>query len=122
MSSFTKPLKGEILDDGTMKLSEPFAFYESEDTSKIVNVPAGFITDFASVPQIFQCFISPIGKHSKPAVLHDYLCAQAHLGYNTRKYADKIFLESMEVKNVKFLTKWTLYLSVRLFAIFKGYK
>src|SRR5437868_748210 len=36
-------------------------------------VPAGFVTDFASIPRAFWSGMSPHGQYSRAAVLHDYL-------------------------------------------------
>ena len=47
--------------------------YKIERTGQRIIVPAGFVTDFASVPQVAQSIISVLGKHSVPAVVHDYL-------------------------------------------------
>jgi hypothetical protein len=36
-------------------------------------VPAGFVTDGASVPVLFRSFISPTGKIFPAAIIHDFL-------------------------------------------------
>lgn len=39
-----------------------------------ITIPAGFVTDFASVPQLLWSFgLGPNGRHSGAAVVHDYL-------------------------------------------------
>ena len=38
-----------------------------------VTVPAGFVTDFASIPQALQSIIRANGPYILPAVVHDYL-------------------------------------------------
>ncbi len=47
--------------------------YEVKRTGKIIVVPSGFVTDFASVPWYGRWFINVLGKHSIPAIVHDYL-------------------------------------------------
>lgn len=121
MSSFTKPLKGEILDNGCIVLTESFEWYDSE-TKAITKVPKGFVSDFASVPQILQFLIPKIGKYSKPAVLHDFLCEEFKLGNNTRKFADDTFMEAMKVKGVNWFQRGIIYAGVRLFAFIMRYK
>lgn len=118
MSSFTSPLRGEILDNGNIKLISSFEYYLVSNPNYIVRVPAGYESDFASVPQIFQWAVPKIGRHSKPAVLHDYLCCMWKRGLNTRKFADKVFLEAMTVKEVNFFTKYLAYFAVRSYSIF----
>lgn len=124
MSSFTSPLKCEVLDNGNIETLEPFEYYTilPNGEKEYIKVPAHFVSDFASIPQIFQMVISKTGNHSKPAVLHDFLCEEFHKGKITRKYADKIFLEAMGVKKVSKFKKYLIYFSVRFYAWIKGYK
>ncbi|MEM9213525.1 MAG: DUF1353 domain-containing protein [Cyanobacteria bacterium P01_F01_bin.150] len=59
------------------ELIEPFNHYVGHDGSDdVISVPAGFQTDFASVPCVFWPILPPVGRYSKAAVIHDYLCAQ----------------------------------------------
>jgi len=125
MSNFTKPLIVTPLPDGkSWELVEPFEYYideEKPDGEKIV-VPAGFRTDFASIPRFAWSIIgSPWGKYGKAAVIHDY-CYYKTL--YTRKKCDKIFLEAMKVLGVGWLKRRTMWLAVRLFAgsVFVKYK
>ncbi len=115
MSSFTSPLKIEPVDDNMTKwkLLEPFEFYIDEEGRRIYyKVPAGFITDFASVPKIFWNILPPWGKYGKAAVLHDYLYRTKLV---SRKKADEIFLLSMKVLKVSFCKRYLMYLAVRIF-------
>jgi len=38
-----------------------------------VVVPAGFVTDFASIPRAFWSLYRPDGEYTYPAIVHDYL-------------------------------------------------
>jgi hypothetical protein len=97
-------------DGRRFKLSQPF-FYQTDvnprdfgyDTKGIridnnnnfwIDIPAGFVTDFASVPQIFWSIIPPTGTKTRAAVIHDYLYTAHPQG---RPWADKVFLEAMKV-------------------------
>ena len=73
-------------------------------------IPAGFITDGASVPRGLWNLFPPFGKYNKASLLHDYLY---QFGTMTRAQADWCFLEAMKVLGVGFLTRWAMYLSVR---------
>lgn len=73
-------------------------------------IPAGFITDGASVPRGLWNLFPPFGKYNKAALLHDYLY---QFGTMTRAQADWVFLEAMKELGVGFLTRWAMYLSVR---------
>lgn len=77
-----------------------------------VTVPAGFITDLASVPRIFWAVFPPFGKYTRAATLHDWLYRSS---VTSRAVADAIFLEAMEADGVSFATRAILYSAVRLF-------
>jgi len=70
MSSFTNELKVKPTEDGKMWiLLEDFEYYLGDlDSGVSIKVPAGFITDFASVPQFLWWILPPFGKYTKPAV------------------------------------------------------
>lgn len=118
MSSFTSPLKGEILDNGNLLITQEFDYYREENNAEVIKVPCGFESDFASVPFLFRVFVSPIGRHSKPAVLHDYLCERYHQGIVSRDYCDEVFLEAMKVKGVSTYHRVVLYTGVRIYAYY----
>lgn len=118
MSSFMTPLKGEILDNGNLLISEEFDYYREKDKDEVIKVPCGFQSDFASVPFLFRVFVSPIGRHSKPAVLHDFLCERYHQGIVSRDYCDEVFLEAMKVKGVSTYHRIVLYGGVRIYACY----
>lgn len=112
MSSFTSPLIVEYLNEGKWRLSRTFEY--RTESGKIIRVPGGFTTDFASIPWIFWSILSPYGKHGKAAVVHDYLY-YINKEY-TRKQADDIFKEAMGVLGVNWLVKGIIYNAVRWFA------
>ena len=76
MSTFTTPLIVTPLDDGQRwRLIESFSYHVGDYPSRdIITVPAGYITDFASVPRLFWRLLPPWGTYGKAAVVHDYLC------------------------------------------------
>ena len=53
-----------------------------------VRVPAGFVTDFASIPRIFWSVLRPDGLYSYAAIVHDFLYWEQPV---TRSAADDIF-------------------------------
>ena len=73
-------------------------------------VPAGFVTDFASVPRAFWSGMSPHGQYSRAAVLHDYLYWTQTC---TRAQADRLFLLMMKQSGVSRADQQTIYRSVR---------
>ncbi len=120
MSSFLTPLVVTPLDDGiNWQVDKPFEYrIGGEMSSEVITVPVGFITDFASIPQIFWNILPPWGTYGKAAVIHDMLYkSQGLVGkYSyTRKQCDLIFLEAMIVLNVSKFKRWLIYYAVRWF-------
>jgi len=114
MSEFTTPLVVELIGNDEWSVYEKFEYHVGTYPSKeIIGVPKGFHTDFASVPRIFWNIISPIDKHGKAAVLHDYLYSIQYK--NNRKLCDNIFKEAMGILGVKKWKIFVMYWAVRLF-------
>ena len=115
MSSFTEPLVVKHLDGSRWELMEKFIYFiGAEDSDEFVRVPKGFITDFASIPRLFWTLIGPpTGRYGKSAVIHDFLYDTQPV---TRKKADLIFYEAMQVLKVPFYKRWLMYHAVRTFA------
>ena len=78
-----------------------------------VVVPAGFETDFASVPRFFTRLFPTTGEWSKPAILHDWLYVSAQ--GCSRFMADALFREAMIQEGVPFWRAWLMWLAVRTF-------
>lgn len=105
---FSGPLDLRAHEPGEWVVLNPM-FYLSLD-GRSYGIPAGFITDLASIPAIFRPAINTNGLSRKPAVLHDArYCAKA----GTRKEADDLFLEALERCGVGFSQRWAMYLAVR---------
>ena len=120
MSQFTEPLIVELVGKNRWKLTKSFEYHVGKYPSEeIIEVPKGFSTDFASVPRIFWWIISPIDKHAKAAVVHDY-CYNIH--YDTKDRCDDIFAEGMKVLGVKEWKIVCMYWAVLLFAWLSWYK
>lgn len=76
-----------------------------------VTVPAGFKTDFASVPRVFRFIVTGHDLTRKAAVIHDYLYQS---GLGRRKTADKIFLMAMDESGVPAWKRYAMYYAVRV--------
>lgn len=116
MSSFTEPLVVELVGKNEWSVYKEFIYIREPypDGPKII-VPAGFGTDFASVPRIFWVFISPVDKHGKAAVLHDYMYRKEIF---PRHQCDYIFKEAMSVTGVSGWKRFLIYWNVRIFGFF----
>ena len=117
MSSFTDHLLLEDLGDEHFELLQRFRYRVGDESSnEIIDVPRGFITDFASVPRLFWNVIPPYGKHGKAAVVHDYLYGTNGLyGRYSRARCDAIFLEAMAVLGVGVIRRQIMFRAVRAF-------
>lgn len=115
MSTFTTPLQLEYLDGRTWKLLADFDF-ASETLERMVRVPAGFVTDFASIPRPLWALLPPTGRYGKAAVIHDDLYRSPHMVRPavTRLQADRTLREGMEALGVTWLVRQVIYLGVRL--------
>ena len=114
MSSFTKPLTVTKIDSRLWKVERSFEYYVgSEDSKEVVEVPKGFITDFASVPRPFWIIFPQDGPYTQASVLHDYLYFKPMY---TRYKTDYIFYEAMGVLGVPQWTRSIMHTSVRMVA------
>jgi hypothetical protein len=77
----------------------------------LYSVPVGFVTDFASVPQLFQNIFPREGSYTVASAFHDYCYATACV---TRKEADDIFLQGMKDLGTSFFVRYSIYLGVRI--------
>lgn len=113
MSSFTTPADLRMLDDYRWQVLAPFEYYVgSYPSDTVICVPAGTVTDLATVPRLLWAFFPPHGRYAKAAIIHDYLYERA---IGSKASADRTFLEAMTVLGVPRLTRAVMYWSVRLF-------
>lgn len=82
-----------------------------QERYKAVNVPRGFVTDFASIPRAFWSALRPDGEYAYAAVVHDYLYWTQT---RSRDEADDIFKMAMEDFDVGTGTVGTIYNAVRV--------
>jgi hypothetical protein len=56
-------------------------------------IPAGYVTDFASVPQALWSVLPPIGWHNLAALVHDYLYDNRYRNGELGEYAGRLFAD-----------------------------
>lgn len=113
MSSFTTPVDLRMLDDYRWELLAAFEYHVGDYPSEtVIRVPAGTMTDLASVPRLLWALFPPHGRWAKAAIIHDYLYAQA---IGSKAYADRTFLEAMKVLGVSWVVRTTMFWAVRVF-------
>jgi hypothetical protein len=120
MSSFTTPLELEYIDGRKWKVTQDFAYWLTDNVACTIVVPAGFVTDFASIPRLFWDVLPPTGKYGKAAVIHDYLYVMGGklpgFAYTfTKADADKIFYDAMIALGVPHVIAVIMYEAVKGF-------
>jgi hypothetical protein len=72
--------------------------YKIGDTDDSIFVPAGFVTDLASIPkQLWSSGLTPTGQYSRAAIIHDYLYWSQKC---TRAQADRLLVIAMKESKV----------------------
>ena len=77
-------------------------------------VPAGFRTDFATVPRMVTWLVPRFGAYTLAAILHDWLCSEGiRSGVVSAREADGIFRRVMRESGVPVLRRWRMWAGVR---------
>jgi hypothetical protein len=100
------------VSDRIKRLAYPLEFM-SLKLGRVITVPAGFETDFASVPRLPLAYWLFGGVADEAAVIHDYAYS-GRLGI-TRKQADELFSEAMKACGTAGWRRGPMWLGVRLF-------
>ena len=103
------PTVSPFADQTTWLLTRPFR-YQILDTNFAIDVPAGFVTDFASIPRSLWAIASPHGFYSRASIIHDFLYWDQRC---TREQADRIMLVAMQESAVGFAERQAIYAGVR---------
>lgn len=118
----------ELLGKAYFKVTKSFRYYLDVDNRDVwAYVPAGFLTDGASVPKPLWFILPPWGRYGQAAVLHDILCEGKTMFHSevpvavSRKKADHIFRDAMKVAGVNLFERTVMFLAVRAWGIF-GWK
>lgn len=104
---FTTPLRLEADRPGYWVLLSPLIW----DGEERYEVPAGFITDLASIPRVFRWLLEQNGGSRRAAVLHDYLY-RTHV--TSRAQADELFSKALKAEGVNPIGGFLYWAGVRL--------
>lgn len=101
--------------------------YSPADRQQRITVPAGFVTDLASVPRWAWTLIPPDGPWVKAAIIHNFLYATGGTGKwkkhsaaitrlqpYSRREADEIMREGMANRGVGWISRNLIYTAVRI--------
>ena len=97
-------------DGKNWRLAEPLP-YRLGDTEHVIEVPQGFVTDFASVPQIAWSVMSPTDRYGRAGIVHDFLYWDQGC---TQEEADKIMLLGMIETDVNGVQRTLIYAALRI--------
>lgn len=112
--SYEGELELQDRGDGNWYMLSPLACLWTEETERhVMEVPAGFIHDLASVPRALRSFVPVIGPWNKAAVVHDW-CYVAQPADFTRWKADALFLAGLKASGVGWITRTLMWLAVRV--------
>jgi hypothetical protein len=107
-------------------LQKALVYHAGPDRSERITVPAGFVTDLASIPRPVWSFYPPDGPWVKGAVVHDFLYYtqgsgewHGHKGVErprpySRTEADQIFWEAMADRGIGVWARFVIWAAVRL--------
>jgi hypothetical protein len=115
------PFTGDVVvrelpdaDGSRWQLEAPLSYAGRDETFV---VPAGFTTDFASVPQALTWLVPRYGRYTKAAILHDHLWQRCREGTFGWADADGLLRRAMRELDVPFLRRWLMWGAVRLAGI-----
>ena len=133
MAFIEDTLAVERVDDRHWMLLRAMTYEGQRDKFRI---PAGYKTDFASVPKILQWFAPSTGPYTQAAVLHDYLCDSLNEwgyvilpnrydvypltldGVIASRDVDGLFRRVMREEGVPLALRWFMWTGVRWGALF----
>lgn len=112
-AGFLTALRAEPISPGNdnWRLLAELAF-SSDVLDRLIVVPPGFVTDFASVPRLPLAYLLFGNVAREAAVVHDFLYSS---GACSRKLADEVFVEASKACNVPAWRRGPMWLGVRLF-------
>lgn len=111
MARFIKNLNKLSFIDGRKWRVESDVVFESDILKRVVTVPAGTLTDFASIPRPLWP-VYPPSRYGQPATVHDWLYTTQEC---SRREADEVFLEAMKCCGAPYLRRYAFYWSLRAF-------
>jgi hypothetical protein len=101
----------ENFGDGEYWMLKRPLVYRIGQTSLSIEVPSGFVTDYASIPPELQMIMRSTGAYSQAAVVHDYLYWMQSC---TREQSDNVFTIAMRESRVGDVQLRAMYRALRL--------
>jgi hypothetical protein len=111
-AAFLTSLDVRQISEDDWELLAPLHYY-SPLLSREIIIPAGFITDFASVPRLPFIYWFTGGKAHAPAAIHDWFY-RTNTEDITRATADALLAEAMEARGYWKIRTWSMWAGVRI--------
>lgn len=123
-SKFLTELDGRWIDDDTFMLLADLK-YQSVVLGGVLTIPAGFVTDFASVPRVPFIYEAFGDKAHHESVPHDYLYQKHEVTiekenaqkcglFVNRPLADQVFKEALKARKKPLSVVFGMYWGVRI--------
>ncbi len=118
-TGFDSELAVEAVEATLWRLTRPLVYTGSRGDTW--TVPAGYVTDFASIPRLMHWLNLPYGPYTRAAVLHDHLLGL--IGHPdpaaavSSRDADGVFRLAMQELGVGWLKRWSMWAAVRVGAL-----
>ncbi|WP_070414631.1 DUF1353 domain-containing protein [Pseudomonas lundensis] len=114
MSRFVTTLKTEQTDRRTYMLLDDLVL--ADDDERTITVPAGFVTDFASIKVLHNAFLFVLfalvsGYGNYAATVHDFLYSE---GQVSRNEADAVLYRALRAEGVARWRAWLMWAGVRI--------
>ncbi|SDQ57708.1 Protein of unknown function [Pseudomonas lundensis] len=114
MSRFVTTLKTDQIDRRTYTLLDDLVL--ADDDERVITVPAGFTTDFASIKVLHNAFLFVLfalvsGYGNYAATVHDWLYEHGSL---TRNEADAVLYRALRAEGVARWRAWLMWAGVRI--------
>ena len=114
MSRFVSTLKTDQTDRRTYTLLADLVLADEDE--RTITVPAGFVTDFASIKVLHNAFLFVLfalvsGYGNYAATVHDWLYFGGQL---SRKEADAVLYRALRAEGVARWRAWLFWAGVRL--------
>lgn len=100
--------------------------YTAGDAGDVITVPAGFVTDLASIPRLVWSFYPPDGPWVKAAIIHDFLYdtqgtgiwhnhrGNTRIAPYTRAESDAVLKEGMADRAIGAWEQFVIWCAVRI--------
>lgn len=106
----------EWLEDTTAILLEDVIYQDGET---VYTIPAGYVTDGASVPRALSWLYPKYGAYLKAAIVHDYLITDVlPTGQIESAKVDELFKQAMSDLEIPKFRQWAMWCGVRIGAMF----